>query len=141
MVLTPYLPKGGSKGASRGPSPLTKHFNSPPAKHFNFFYYWVVKCIVLRPGPGPGTGPGEGKNPLGNWPGKTRSTRRVDPGPGPPGQTRVRPGLFFFSLIDVKRCRFGLCFRGQNDEEQWSRIGHFNYRLQSNFKTTKNNET
>jgi hypothetical protein len=36
----------------------------------------------------------EGKNSLGNWPGETRSTRRVDPGPGPPGQTRVRPGQF-----------------------------------------------
>jgi len=52
-----------------------------------------------RPGsgrPGPGTGPGGGKNLLWSWPGKTRSTRRVDPGPGPPGQTRVRPGQFYF---------------------------------------------
>ena len=52
-----------------------------------------------RPGrPGPETDPGGGKNPLGNWPGETRSTRRVDPGPGPPGQTRVRPGQFFFYI-------------------------------------------
>jgi len=72
-----------------------------------------------RPGrPGPETGPGGGKNPLGSWPGETRSTRRVDPGTGPPGQTQLRPDLFFFILIDVKRRRFGLCFKGQNDEEQ-----------------------
>ena len=45
-----------------------------------------------------------------------------------PGQTRLRPGLFFFILIDVKRRRFGLCFKGQNDEERWSRIRHFDYR-------------
>jgi len=55
-----------------------------------------LQCFKTRTGPagrpGPGTGPGEGKNPLGNWPGETRSTRRVDPRPGPPGQTRVRPG-------------------------------------------------
>ena len=65
-----------------------------------------------RPGPGrpgPETGPGGGKNPLGNWPGETRSTRWVDPGPGPPGQTRVRPGQFFFILAVTKRQRFGLC--------------------------------
>jgi len=40
----------------------------------------------------------------------------------------MRPGLFFFRLIDVKRRCFGLSFKGQNDEEQWSRIGHFDYR-------------
>ena len=84
---------------------------------------------VLKPGParrvdpgpgrpGHGTGPGGGKNPLGSWPGETRSTRRVNPGPGLPGQTRLRPGLFFFILLDVKRRRFGICFKGQNDEEQ-----------------------
>jgi hypothetical protein len=84
---------------------------------------------VLKPGParrvdagpgrpGHGTGPGGGKNPLGSWPGETRSTRLVNPGPMPPGQTRLRPGLFFFILLDVKRRRFGLCFKGQNDEEQ-----------------------
>jgi hypothetical protein len=44
-----------------------------------------------------------------------------------PGQTRLRPGLFFFILIDVKRRRFGLCFKCQNDEEQWSRIGHIDH--------------
>ena len=44
------------------------------------------KPRVLKPGParwvdpgpgrpGPGPGPGGGKNPLGNWPGETRSTR------------------------------------------------------------------
>jgi hypothetical protein len=60
------------------------------------------QCFKTRTGPagrpGPETGPGGGKNPLGNWPGETRSTRRVDPGPGPPGQTRVRPGQFFFYI-------------------------------------------
>ena len=39
--------------------------------------------------PGPGTGPGRGKNPLGNWPGKTRSTRSN------PGETR---SIFFLPL-------------------------------------------
>jgi hypothetical protein len=76
----------------------------------------TVSPSVLKPGParrvdpgpgrpGPGTGPGRGKNPLGNWPGETRSTRWADPGPGPPGQTQVRPGQFYFfycqSLNDV----------------------------------------
>jgi hypothetical protein len=75
--------------------------------------------------PGPGTGPGGGKNPFGSWPGETRSTRQVDPGPSPPGWD---PVYFFFILIDVKRRRFGLCFKGQNDEEQWSGIGHIDYR-------------
>ena len=48
---------------------------------------------------------------------------------GRPG-TRSNPGetrSIFFSLIDVKRRRFGLCFKGQNDEEQWSRIGHIDH--------------
>jgi len=46
----------------------------------------ILATSVLKPGParrvdpgpgrpGPGTGPGGGKNPLGNWPGETRSTR------------------------------------------------------------------
>jgi hypothetical protein len=58
--------------------------------------YLNVGIRVLKPGParqvypgpgqpGPGTGPGGGKNPLGSWPSETRSTRRVDPGPSPPG--------------------------------------------------------
>jgi len=45
-----------------------------------------MQARVLKPGPvrqvdpgfgrpGPRTGPGGGKNPFGNWPGKTRSTR------------------------------------------------------------------
>jgi len=77
----------------------------------NFFFYFIqVFTNVLKPGPawrvdpgpgrpGPGTGPGGGKNPLGNWPGETRSTRRVDLGPGPPGQTRVRLGCLFYIRI------------------------------------------
>jgi hypothetical protein len=55
---------------------------------------------VLKPGlarrvdPGPGrpwpeTGPGGGKNPLGNWPGETRSTRSN------PGETQ---SIFFFHI-------------------------------------------
>jgi hypothetical protein len=75
---------------------------------------------VGHPGPGrpgPRTGPGGGKNPLGNWPGETRSTHWVDQGPGPPGQTRVRPGQFFFNILTViKRRRFGL-LKGQNAED------------------------
>jgi hypothetical protein len=46
--------------------------------------------------PGPGIGPGGGKNPLGNWPGETRSTRTK---PGRPGQTWVRPGCLFYIRI------------------------------------------
>ena len=37
----------------------------------------------------------------------------IDPGPGPPGQTRVRPGQFFFILPFIKRRRFGF-LKGQN---------------------------
>ena len=89
----------------------------------------VYQCFKTWTGPagrpGPGTGQGGGKNPFGSWPGETRSTRQVDPGPGPPGWD---PVYFFYILIDVKRRRFGLCFKGQNDEEQWSRIGHIDYR-------------
>jgi hypothetical protein len=80
----------------------------------SIIYIWRgLYHSVLKPGParrvdsgpgrpGPETGPGGGKNPLGSWPGETRSTRRVDPGTGPPGQTQLRPDLFFFILIDVK---------------------------------------
>jgi len=56
----------------------------------------------------------------------------VDPA-GQPGTraTRSNPAetrsIFFFILLDVKRRRFGLCFKGQNDEEQWSRIGHIDW--------------
>jgi len=44
---------------------------------------------------------------------KPGPARRVDPGPGPPGQTRVRPGQFFFY---IERRRFGL-LKGQNAED------------------------
>ena len=89
----------------------------------------MVYIKVLKPGParrvdprpGPGDRSGGGKNQLGSWPGETRSTRLVDPGPGPPGQTRVRPGLFFLILAVIKRCRFGL-LKGQNAEEEQSNI-------------------
>jgi len=58
--------------------------------------------------PGPRTGPGGGKNPLGNWPDKTRSIK-----PGRPGiwSTLSNPsetGQFFFILAVIKRHRFGL---------------------------------
>jgi len=93
----------------------------------------VVFSIVLKPGlarwvdpgpgqPGPGTGPDGGKNLLGSWPGETQSTPWFDRGPGPPGQTRVRPGLFFLILAAIKRRRFGL-LKGQNAEEERSKIG------------------
>ena len=56
-----------------------------------------ARRVDLRPGrPGHGTRQGGGQNPLGNWPGQTRSTWWVDPGPSPPGQTRVRPDHLFF---------------------------------------------
>ena len=59
----------------------------------------VLGIIVLKPGPvrradpgpgrlGPGTGPSLSKNPLGSWPGETRSTRA--------NPTETRPLFFFF---------------------------------------------
>ena len=92
-----------------------------------FYIFFIVSCSVLKLGParrvdqgpgrpGPETGPSRGKNLLGNWPGKTRSTQQVDLGPGPPSQTRVRPGQFFFILPIIKRRRFGL-LKGQNAED------------------------
>ena len=61
------------------------------------------QCFKTRPGPAgrPGSvaGPGLSKKQAGNWPGQTRSTRRVDPGPGRPGQTRLRPGFIFFYIL------------------------------------------
>ena len=68
-----------------------------------------TQCFKTRIGPTghpgrpePGIDPGGGKNPLGNWPGKTRSTWQVDPGPGPPDQ------FFFLILTVIKRRRFCL---------------------------------
>jgi hypothetical protein len=66
---------------------------------------------VLRPGlarrvnpgpgrPGPVAGPGLSKKQVGNWPGQTRSTRRVDPGPG------WDPGLFFIYILMPKTTLF-----------------------------------
>ena len=77
----------------------------------------MINSRVLKPGPArrvnpglgrlwSGTGPGGGKNPLGNWPGETRSTRD----PGHPAETR---SLIY---IDVKGRRFGL-LKSENDEE------------------------
>ena len=66
---------------------------------------------VLKPGParrvdpgpgrpGPGIGPGGGKNPLGNWPGETRSTR--DPvHPVKPGWDPINFFFYCQSLNDV----------------------------------------
>jgi hypothetical protein len=77
-----------------------------------FILLAIGDSSVLKPGParqvdpgpgrpGPGTGPGGGKNPLGNWPGKTRSTR--DPvHPVKPGWDPVN----FFLLLVIKRRRF-----------------------------------
>jgi hypothetical protein len=77
----------------------------------------MLKCTVLKPGPArqvdpaePGLGPVrvEVKTCLGVGPVKWR----VDPGPRPPDQTRLRPDIY----IDVKRCCFGL-LKVQNNEE------------------------
>jgi hypothetical protein len=61
-----------------------------------------------RPGPAgrPGSvaGPGLSKKQARNWPGETRSTRRVDPGPGRPGQTRLRPGFYIYIYIYIYIC-------------------------------------
>jgi len=94
----------------------------------NQFLRQTSKGSVLKPGPARRVDPGLGPVQVEV---KTHSgVGQVKPGrPGPPDQTRLRPGLyFFFILIDVKRRRFVLYFKGQNDEEQWSRIGHFDYR-------------
>jgi len=81
----------------------------------------MYQCFKTRPGPvgrpGPGTGPGGGKNPLENWPGKTQSTRQVDPGPGPPGQTRMRPGQFFLFWLSLNDVIF--CFLKCQNAEDW----------------------
>jgi hypothetical protein len=62
---------------------------------------------------GPGTGPGGGKNPLRSWSGETRSTRSN------PGETR---SIFFYMLVAIKRCRFGL-LKGQNTGENDAKLG------------------
>jgi hypothetical protein len=63
------------------------------------------ECFKTRTGPagrpGPGTGPGGVKNPLGNWPGQTRSTRD-------PVKPRWDPVNFFVILTVIKRCSFWL---------------------------------
>jgi hypothetical protein len=64
----------------------------------------MFKSRVLKPGLArridPGLGPVrvEAKTHSGIGPGNS-----VDPGPGPPGQTRVRPGQFFFIFTVIKR--------------------------------------
>ena len=72
------------------------------------------QCFKTRPGPAgqPGTRPtracgraGSKQKKAGNWLGKIRSTRRVDPGPGRPGQTRLRPGFIFFYILMPKMTR------------------------------------
>ena len=84
-------------------------------------YSWLStsnkQCLKTRTGPvgrpGPGTGPSGGKNPFGNWPGKTRSTR--DP------VHQVKPGWdpvnLFFILTVIKRRRFW--FSKIQNAEEW----------------------
>ena len=75
---------------------------------------------VLKPGParrvdpgpgrpGPGTGPGGGKNPLGNWPGETRSTRDPVHPAGRPGtrSTRWDPAVYFIYVYKLNNVVFG----------------------------------
>lgn len=68
------------------------------------FLEGLAAAIVFKPKPvrrvdlGPGrsggwTGPGLLKNHLGQQSDKTRSTRRIDPWPERPGQTRTRPSV------------------------------------------------
>jgi len=58
------------------------------------------QCFKTRPGPAgrPGSvaGPGLSKKP--SW--ELARPDPVDPGPGRPGQTRLRPGFFFLYLHD-----------------------------------------
>ena len=78
-------------------------------QNYLFLFYFLIlnwlkitiTIIVLKPDPAgrPGRpGPGLSKKQAGNWPGETRSTRRVDPGPGRPGQTRLRPGFIYIYI-------------------------------------------
>ena len=66
------------------------------------------QCFKTRTGPAgrPGTRPTRAWD-RSEWRQKpARELARenpVDPGPGPPGQTRVRPGQFFFILTVIKR--------------------------------------
>jgi hypothetical protein len=62
---------------------------------------FVFSVLKLGPAGRPGTvaGPGLSKKQAGNWPGQTRLTRRVDPGPSRPGQTWPRPGFIFILFL------------------------------------------
>ena len=73
----------------------------------------VLERIVLKPGParrvdpgpgrpGPGTGPGLSKNPLGSWPGGTRSTR-VNP-------VETRPVFIYIYTHTHVKLRCFCCF-------------------------------
>jgi hypothetical protein len=54
---------------------------------------------VLKPGPARRVDPGLGPVRVGQKPAwKLARGNPVDPGPGPSGQTRVRPGQFFFHI-------------------------------------------
>jgi len=84
-------------------------------QNYLFLFYFLIlnwlkitiTIIVLKPGPAGRPRPGLSKKQAGNWPGETRSTRRVDPGPGRPGQTRLRPG-FIYIYSWPKWCHFQL---------------------------------
>jgi len=106
--------------------PFTRSFFPPVS--FIYLSFFDILSTDLKPGParrvdlgpcrpGPRIGPGLNKNPPGSWPGKTRLTRWVDPEPGRPGKTRLRPGLLFFlyrhiKLHCVKRWRWVNAFQG-----------------------------
>ena len=61
-------------------------FFYPRKKSAASMNYTVSKSFKTRPGlagrPRSVVGPSLGKKQAGNWPGQTRSTRRVNPGPG-----------------------------------------------------------
>ena len=72
---------------------------------------------VLKPGPARQVDPGPGRPGWRQKPAwELAWGNPVHPGPGPPGQTRVRHDQFFFILIVIKRRRFGL-LKGQHAED------------------------
>jgi hypothetical protein len=111
-VIT-YLPWAKKMNRAQGVLYLCVFF-----KIIKWLFFLLVPCVmvlggrfvvgtVIKPGPAwqvepgpswPGgwTGSGLLKDRLMQQPGKTRSTRRVNPWPGRPSQTRTRPGVYFF---------------------------------------------
>ena len=62
---------------------------------------------VLKPGPARWVDPGPGRPGWRQKPAwELARENPVDPGPVPPGQTRVRPGQFFFYIANYETTSF-----------------------------------